>query len=53
MGPLPQDLLGDGLVLPKRGVFGAGVQLRQAVLGVIPVKDASVREGATDGFLRR
>jgi hypothetical protein len=36
-----QDFLRALLILPERGIFGEGVQFREAMNGTIPVKDAS------------
>jgi hypothetical protein len=38
---LKHQVLRLGGLVPQLGVFGLGVQLGQAALGVVPVKDAS------------
>ena len=50
---LAHDLLRGLRVVPELGVFGALVQLGQALLRGIPVKDASAAAPATGGRRRR
>jgi hypothetical protein len=40
-GALAQDRLRGGRIVPQLRVFGLGVQLGQAAVGDVPVKDAS------------
>jgi len=46
-GALAPYLLRFGLVIPQLGVFGLGVQLGEAAVGRLPVKDASSAAPAT------
>ena len=46
-GALAQQRLGRGRIVPQLGVFGLGVQLGEAAVGRLPVKDASSAAPAT------
>jgi len=46
-GALAQQCLRRGLVIPQLGIFGLGIQLGEAAVGRLPVKDASSAAPAT------
>jgi hypothetical protein len=48
-GALAQDLLRLGGVIPELGIFRLGVQLGEAPVGNLPVKDASSAAPTTSG----
>jgi hypothetical protein len=51
-GALAQDLLRLGRVIPELGIFRLGVQLGEAPVGNLPVKDASLAASTTSGCRR-
>src|SRR5207248_10095642 len=52
-GALAQQGLRRGRIIPQLGVFRLGVQLGEATVGHLPVKDASSAAPATFGCRRR
>jgi hypothetical protein len=52
-GTLAQYFLRLGRVVPELGVFRLGVQLGEAAVGDVPVKDASSAAPTTSGCRRR
>src|SRR5205823_5545008 len=52
-GALAQQGLRRGRIVPQLGVFRLGVQLGEATVGHLPVKDASSAAPATFGCRRR